>query len=256
MKELETIKKLISKNKTNDAIDRLIKIADSQSLPKILNNLLLIKSRACEIVEMKRLGIGKRNREKNNLIHSLLEIVDEINIEISNYSCSGGEICVSSLQGDSNNLPSIFNELVNEINSLEDLDYKSKEKLYLKNLVVQSKLKERVQERIGNDFIKILSERVFYSEKIEKIELNQLFSLPYDNKKTWIDKSIVISAITFHIFKNFNPNLVEVLINFTLTFEEKVWRKSLVSLILVLKTHTNRVLLFRNKNNTRWDKSD
>lgn len=241
MNELEHIKELISNNFVNEAINCLLQIADSKSLPKIINSLLLLKARSKEILNKERLGVFTVSTEMNNIIHSLLEIVDELNDEINLHNCSE-HTSINSPNVSSFPMQSVFDELIIQMNQFDSLTYDLKEDLYLKNIIFQSKLKEKLNT--NNEYLKIVAERLFYGEEIYDVEINYLFSVIYDEKQSWIEKYIIISAVTLHLFKNLNPNLIEVLINFILTFEENVWKKALVSLILVLRKHENRILLF------------
>jgi hypothetical protein len=131
-----------------------------------------------------------------------------------------------------------------EIQRVEDL----KSKIYKE--IFQSLDEKREQlPNIYNQLPKLIFEKVFAQQKVEKDLLNDINELRHNTERyKWFDRSLVVSGVTLGLLCNneFDNKKCHILIDFILDFEDNVWQRALTGLVLTLIKNQNKVGRFND----------
>ncbi len=94
--------------------------------------------------------------------------------------------------------------------------------------------------------IKQMFNYLWLKDKFHDSEKTSVTRALHENYLQWWEKSLVISAITLSLQRNFDETKILVLIDACKNGEEQVWQRALVSIFMVLFQHSNRLFLYPN----------
>jgi tetratricopeptide (TPR) repeat protein len=120
------------------------------------------------------------------------------------------------------------------------------QELFLKKIDFGNKVVEHKQ---GN--LKFIFEEIFTSEKLTKSiksEIQQIRGL-HSNDYQWYHRSVIVSALACSLInhKKVDPAKIDLLIDFIIDTEEKVWQKGITYLFITLNHLGNKWIRYANK---------
>lgn len=241
---------LIGENKVEEAFDVLFHVADYYKNTKAINQLLVLKASYVELKRNKNMGVLndeissiKRNRITERLVNIKEDIIKEGNLSYNLCVEPCKEIPLENLIGGKVISKNHFDSFI-ERDRLPTLNLDEKYKLYKTYLNKVEDIKLNVKELLAEDYNIILFRRLIFGERLEQSELQEIAAMPYSSDLEQHEKSLIISAITVRMINSFDKELFEYLINFSLTFEEGIWEKALVGMVLIIKLNSNNILLY------------
>ena len=229
-------KKSISKSNINEAIDCMKKLKDLLHTGDEKSQSILLLENLNKIVTDEIKGINNESCNRNAVIDRVLTFLNNTENSI-----------IKSLripEFKEVNLSKTFKEILDKSNRLEELSPDDAESLYLQNLKLRQEMFSEVDKKLKKDYPKIMFSRIFFAHTLEQEEINQLLSIPTNDSYSWHEKSIIVSALSLSLIKEFNKEKVQLLINFITPFEEKVWQRALTGLAIGLHNKAHILKLF------------
>ena len=244
---MEAIRELLSKGEIKKAINELLIFAEEIS-DKDMKNLIISTAARFKInFKKKNLGLGEDDTEVNKIINTILEFLDEIEAKkiVANRENSLSlKIKLDKVEPES--VFESFHELKSLVDEFGDLPQKKQQEIYVKSLELKNIMYENIDKKLKKFYPNLIFDRIYYSEDIHDIEYEELNRLPFDKEISWYEKSIVVSAITLSLVRDFNERKLELLIRFVNEFEEFVWQRALVGIILTTYEKDKLILLYPN----------
>lgn len=244
--EINNIRILVSKNRISEAIGELNNIILNIKDKNLRNSLIVRSANYSQFEREGILGTNDNNTERNRIVLSILEIIDEIE---TNYSLTENLIIKSLADDDSsiNNLVSIFEK---EITSLDERSTKEdlqkidniRHKLF-DNIFGKFDHKIKFDISVKSKFSQIVFDKVYSNDLIDEITRLDIIKIREDKKNyTWIDRSTIVYALSLSSIqaKKFDPSRISLLLDFMSDFEENVWQRALVGLVLSLLINNNK----------------
>ena len=103
----------------------------------------------------------------------------------------------------------------------------------------------QLETKYKSDIASIVFDRIlFASKEIQKADIETINSFRNNRLYKRKDRSLLISGLTISLLNNFDSRKIHLLIDFLTDFEDEVWPKAIVGLILSLKKYSNRLSLF------------
>jgi len=236
----EDIRKLIASGDIKGAIHKLL-LLTPQITDKDFRNFILATSARFNVNYRKtNLGIGDDKVEDNKIINAILDLLDEL--EKSNLTVDRNEneeFGIDELKTfeEYYNLKSIYNKF-------GDLKQGEKAQLYLKSIQLQQKLYEDISINLKSDYPHIIFNRLYYEKELYEVEYQQLSAAVSDTDLKWYEKSIIISALTLSILRELDEKKLSILVEFVLQFENNLWQKALVGVVLGIYNRDNLLLFY------------
>lgn len=155
---------------------------------------------------------------------------------------------------DSTHISDEIKEAIEVLNQeSKELGYKSTQKDIQRILDLKTKIYNKIFHEVETQlefvsskkdlmYSSALFERIYTSKKLDSSTIIEIQKIrdDYDNYK-WYDRCVVVSALTLNLFNfNFNGRKANILLDFVTDFEENVWERSLVGIILVILVQKNR----------------
>ncbi|MEZ4850375.1 MAG: hypothetical protein R3B93_17535 [Bacteroidia bacterium] len=243
--KIDEIRLLVSQNKIEVALNSLTQFSDWIQDRKLKNSILLTCARFRKEKDEEQLGIKNNKNERNSVVLSILEFLDELEDASLGLSIRNEENTHITEMSQSDILKS-YNLLLRDANNFNILSEKKKEELYVRSLQLKKLMFSKLNEKFKDDYADIIFNRIFFLKNLEEEEIKEISKIPDDNSISWIDKSIIVSALSLSIIQQFNVQKINLLLNFINSFEEKVWQRALVGLVLGLHNRENKILLFPN----------
>ncbi|WP_341216566.1 hypothetical protein [uncultured Wocania sp.] len=139
---------------------------------------------------------------------------------------------------------SFFEKNINEKKlSEEELAdiYDTKAKLYA---TIFKDFDNQLETKYKDKLSGVIFDRIISFKEIEKTDFDTIQSIRNNKKYNYKDRSLLVSGISIGVLNNFDSSKINLLIDFLTDFEEDVWQKALVGLILCLLKYDNRLSLF------------
>ena len=144
-----------------------------------------------------------------------------------------------------NSLPLLSIEKFKErIQSFPQLSEREQTEFYIAKIKLQSQLFDEAERMMQPVFPRIIFNRIISGEPLLKLEINEIKGLCNNLVYKWHERSIVVSALTISLVNKFNPTKIHLLIDFLSTFEEKVWQRAVVGLVIGLHRYDKRLSAF------------
>lgn len=163
------------------------------------------------------------NKEIARISYSLIEILnaEQTPIKLKNKDLLSTENLGEAVKQFKDSSTGILNKSEEEIR-----------KHYAYKLELYKEMFASFENEIKEEYPNILFERIINSDNLEEIEINSIsrFSLSYDVK--WFNKCLIVSALTIRLISKFDIYRFELLVNFLSSFEDKVWQRAFVGVIL------------------------
>ncbi|MBL7719666.1 MAG: TIR domain-containing protein [Flavipsychrobacter sp.] len=102
---------------------------------------------------------------------------------------------------------------------------------------------------LKNKVAKSLFESIISLEVLDDLTYQEILKVRGNQRDfSWYDRKIIVNAITLSLLsdRKFAPQKISVLIDFLTDFEDRVWQCALVSLVLALIKHHNKIGRFDN----------
>ncbi|MEZ5044124.1 MAG: CDC27 family protein [Saprospiraceae bacterium] len=241
--KINDIRILVSQNKIEKAITKLIEYSNWINDKKLRNSILLTCARYNKNKEDSLLGVNDSLIDRNSSILSLLEFLDELeNASIDKSNSQEKKLSLTIIQ--EVDIKKSYDLLLRDSLNFESLSQDKKEELYIRLLKVKKFMFEKIDDKFKHDYPNIIFNRIFFAKNLERDEIKEISTIPNDKSFTWVDKSIIVSALSLSLINNFNIEKVDLLLNFIHSFEDKVWHRALVGLVLGLHQRENKILLY------------
>ncbi|HKK62273.1 MAG TPA: TIR domain-containing protein, partial [Bacteroidales bacterium] len=135
-----------------------------------------------------------------------------------------------------------FNATSLTTNDLHQL-YEVQERIF--NPILQEfKLKVTSNTDLKEDFVNLLFNKITAYEEITDIDKEYLNFIRENDDFYWYEKKMLVSALTIGCLNKFDVKKINLLIDFSLSSEDKVWQAAFVGLILSLQLHKNKISSF------------
>lgn len=98
-------------------------------------------------------------------------------------------------------------------------------------------------------FSPVLFNRIMVKQELDIEDIRDIQTLKGLEEKSpfkWYDRSLIVSALTISLINKFDAQKFDLLIDFLSEFEERVWQKALIGLILGLKTNYNKIHSYKS----------
>jgi len=110
----------------------------------------------------------------------------------------------------------------------------------------QFKKKLSANDKDKAEFVEILFNRIINYDLITDLDKSYIQDIRTSNDYEWYEKSVLVSALTIASLNKFDPNKIDILIDFSINSDEEVWRKAFVGLVLSVRLHQNKISSFPN----------
>lgn len=229
-------KTAISEAKLEDAKEALKNIKDVLPSGDLLNQSILLLGNIAELDKEQIEGTSddgtKRNKINSNIL-KYLDIIEEKYIS---------ELDVKNFENV--DLKESVSLILEKVSKDRNLTLEESEEIYLHSLKLRQEIYSGIDSKISQDYPQILFSRIFFAHQLEQEELNQIHAIPSNKKYQWFEKSIIVSALGLSLIKEFNPDKVQLLINFVTQFEDNVWQRALTALSIGLHNKAHILKLY------------
>jgi len=87
-------------------------------------------------------------------------------------------------------------------------------------------------------------DRTIAFEKIKNPDINLIQNFRNNKSISYRERSLIVSGLTISVLNYFDINKIHLLLDFITDFEDEVWQKALVGLLLAIIRHNNRLSLY------------
>lgn len=257
------VKELVSNGKTDKALKTLFDVG-SQLNNELDDEITLLRSRWSGLNIKDKQGLAKDVQEEVTKINkAILGMLRQINNEFPDFNPEANTEPVVSLnesvEKENSGIESLkdieqgvailkqnklgHNSSEDDIKKAQDL----KKKLYNE---LFGELDESIDniEQVRSFQSGIYFDEIFTSPKLDKLTLQEITNIRTDNNKyKWYDRSLIVSALTLSLISHkFDSKKLGLLIDFLTDFEDEVWQRALVGVVLTLQYHQNRIKRFNS----------
>jgi len=91
---------------------------------------------------------------------------------------------------------------------------------------------------------------IWFTDMFNEGNIELIRNIAKEKKLPWFEKSLVVSALTLSVLRCFDPKKVELIFDFYDEYENQVWQRALIGLLIVLYQYEKRLNLYpgiRNK---------
>ncbi|MDA3781097.1 MAG: hypothetical protein PF487_12870 [Bacteroidales bacterium] len=178
----------------------------------------------------------ERNNIYSNLIRSILELNDELKeLLLTNSS----ELTIYKMKwsfdqkniSDLSETKSILESLIIDDELRDILDNTNNSTNKSTNITRQQSLKQ-------------IFNFIWFSDKYKEIEINLVNTICNSSQIPWHDKSLIVSALTLSLLRNFDKNKLLLLFKFFNKNEEQVWQRAFISIMLSIFKYNDRISLY------------
>ena len=241
MNIFDLIRKSFSEGKIKEGIESLLEYTSKIEDPDLRNYAISTSARLRLNYRKENLGIGSNDEDLNKVIISSLELVDELEELFNKHS---GILPTPLVKDNKRKVFDAYYDLISFNDKFNDLGPSEKHDLYLSSIELKQRLYEGVDKRLKESYPKIVFSRLYYNKELYEVEYEQMNQIVDDEEVKWYDKSIIVSGLTLALLRDFDNKKLETLIKFTVGFEDKVWQRALVGIVLALQENSNLLLLY------------
>lgn len=178
----------------------------------------------------------ERNNVYNKLIRSVLELADEIKeLLLTNSS----ELTIYKMKWS-------FDQ-----KKISDL---SETKSILESLIIDDELRDILYDENNTSInsskitrqqsLKQLFNFIWFSDKYKEIEIKLVNTICNSSRIPWHDKSLIVSALTLSLLRNFDKNKLLLLFKFFNKNEDQVWQRAFISVMISIFIYNDRISLY------------
>jgi hypothetical protein len=231
------IEDLIKENKIKDALDVLEGIVSQLNDNELINTIILKKSEFGRLEKLSLQGTDYREELKidyNRLIFSILTIKD---IAIDKFENENAILSIKSFDKDKElkEFLANFSPLNNESVQLNELIVAAYKKLITP---FETRVKNNGSNKYGN--ISFLFDEIVGNKEIDDNLTETILKIRRGNQFLWQDRSIVVSALGISSITHYSESKIVLLFDFVSDFEDEVWQRAFVGLILSFGKFNNK----------------
>lgn len=237
------ISELILDNEILNAINELFDFAIHTKKQYHQIKIEKVKDTYSNILHHSFIGIDDPERDKiySYLQKSLLELNDEIkecllteSSDLTIYKMKW------SLEKNMLNRSDEAFSLINNLTFDNELDQILKDN----NIELSNNKTDKSKNISRQEALKELFNYLWLTDDYKEMEIKTLDTICYSNKIPWHDKSLIISALTLSLIRNFDEEKFFTLIKFYSTFENQVWQRALIGIVIGLYKYDKRLKLY------------
>ncbi len=243
LEKIKDIRNKICDGNIKSALEKVKELCNHIDDRELKNRVFLACSIYNSSTQEETLGLGDKPVQKNNSILSILEMLDSVE-DYFKESVSQNLVTNEERTLRPQELISLYEIISANTEKIEQLDSNEKQLLYMQALRLKKVMHDKIDQKLNKEYPLIIFNRLIFAEKLDKIEIDQLSTIPANKQFTWYEKGLIVSAISLSLIKRFDPAKIDLLINFIIPFDDLVWQRALLGLVLGLKNREDKIKLY------------
>jgi tetratricopeptide (TPR) repeat protein len=249
--QINDIRKLVRYAKIEAALDGLVLLAEQTNDREFRNYTYLNCSNYHQFQKDNLLNLSNDVTQRNKAVMAILNFVDEFEILYLQKALDNSPKSLQSSPLSNDELAKAISEFRDKSNNAQhQLTFQDQYELYALKVRIHNQMFRNFDEKVidlpenRQQHVKILFNRILFGKnedknnefELEKVDIEAITAIRLNekNKFSWYERSNIVSALTLRLVNHFNKTTAHLLIDFLTHFEDKVWQRALVGIVLGL----------------------
>lgn len=105
-------------------------------------------------------------------------------------------------------------------------------------------LDDQLETKYKDAFPSVIFDRIISFKKLQKTDFDSIQNIRNNKNYTHSHRSLIVSGITLSLYNNFDSVKLNLLVDFLTDFEDVIWQKALIGILLCHQRYDNRLGLY------------
>jgi tetratricopeptide (TPR) repeat protein len=249
--QINDIRKLVRYAHIEAALDGLVLLAEKTNDREFRNYTYLNCSNYHQFQKDNLVNLSNDVTQRNKAVMAILNFVDDFEVLYLQKALDNSPKKLESPSLSNDKLARAISEFRDKSNNAKNqLSFQDQYELYALKVQIHNQMFRNFDEKVidlpenRQQHVSILFNRILFGKnedknnefELEKMDIEAITAIRLNakNKFTWYERSNIVSALTLRLVNHFNKTTAHLLIDFLTHFEDKVWQRALVGIVLGL----------------------
>ncbi|MEO1260231.1 MAG: tetratricopeptide repeat protein, partial [Bacteroidota bacterium] len=225
-------------NHIEQAMQELLSLSKLTDDKKFQNYVIVNCSNYYDYKRKSLLDINEDKQAKNKSILAVLELTDEVELHFHKTQKVQRQENLDPIGAD--NLNKLLNLFKKKSSQLYRTDEKELEELYNFKVQLYNQIFQEFDNKlfeipnVQKHYSSVLFNRIISYEKLEKVDVDAISTIRHSSNFKKHERELIVSALSISTQNVFDTQKLHLLIDFLTDFEEDVWQRALVGIVLTL----------------------